>query len=162
MIKYAGIILLSGAVSMYGAYLSLKVKENIKLRQALLELIIHIRSHVEASAEPIYDIFAIYESRQLEKAGVLAVLKSTEHNAFGKAIDGIYDTLPERIAILYATLASELGKSKSRTSEVEMLTRYISDIKAEEERLKRDDFAKTELYKRLGILCGLLLALILI
>lgn len=162
MIKYAGIILLSGAISMYGAHLSLAVKEKAEMRTALLELVIRIKNEIEIGAVPMNDIFSLYENKYLEKIGFLSALKSGKPNAFSDAVDTVRSILPESLAKLYVNLAESLGKSRFKTAESEMLARYISQIEAEEKRLAENDLSKIELYRKLGILCGLMTALILV
>ena len=63
---------------------------------------------------------------------------------------------------IYLNLAGILGKSRSGKTEAENLSRYLAEIEKEEEKLIKSDESKIVLYRKLGILAGILAALIFI
>ncbi len=162
MMKYAGIILLSGAISMYGAYLSNKVKEETAVRKALYDLLMHIKCCVENGALPLDKIYKSFDNKILEKTGFLANLKSGKSDAFYFALTQSGIRISEEMRELYLQIAQAVGKSRFRAEESEQLSRYMSLIQMREASIMKKDEARQELYKKLGILCGLLAALLLV
>lgn len=162
MMKYAGIILLSGAISMYGAYLSNRVKEETAVRKALFDLLLHIKCCVENGALPLDEIYKSFDSKILEKTGFIAKLKGGKSDAFYIALTQSGIRVSEEIRELYLQTAQTVGKSRFRAEEAEQLSRYISLIQMREASVMKKDEARQELYKKLGVLCGLLAALLLV
>lgn len=162
MMKYTGIILLSGAISMYGAHLSNKVKEETAVRKALYDLLIHIKCCMENGALPLDKIYKSFDSKVLEKTGFLQKLKSGKSDSFYFALTESSIRISEEIRELYLQIAQAVGKSRFRTEETEQLSRYMSLIQMREAPIMKKDEARQELYKKLGVLCGLLAALLLV
>lgn len=162
MAKYLGIILVSGAISLYGAYLSGKIQEQIALRKALYDLLLHIKCCIDNGALPLPQIYSLFKNPVLEKYGILEYLKRAGTDGIKAALNESTVKIDENIKSLYVQLSDTLGKSAFRTTESETLSRYISLIEIEEQKLIKNDQAKKELYKKLGILCGLMAALVLV
>lgn len=162
MLKYCGIVLVSGAISMYGAYLAGRLGKNRALREALYELLIHIKAGIDYGAAPLSDIFASFQNELLESVGFTPILKDGSHDAFRKAIESEVIKLPNEISKLYESLAASLGKSGLSKVESELVARYMSLISTEEDKLSKKEQVKQVLYRRLGLLCGLFAALLLI
>ena len=162
MLKYAGIIFISVSISMYGAYLSNRVKERKEVRNALLELLVHIKRSIDSTSVPLYEIYKSFSSKTLEKTDFLNVLSSGEASALLSAIDTVSQHLNEKLKETYISVASSLGKSCSAESESQKLASAIMFIKEEGAKLDKEDDSKRELYRRLGVLCGLLAAVILL
>ena len=59
MVKYIGILLVSGAISLYGAHLAAVRTEKAKMRGELLELLARIKHGIENGALPLADIYAV-------------------------------------------------------------------------------------------------------
>ncbi len=162
MLKYIGILLVSGAISLYGAHLSVLRRQNAALRAELLELLVRIKNGIENGGLPLADIYAGFNGGITEKRGFCRVLKSGVPDAFARALDEVRAFLPEEYIKIYTALAENLGKSGFRKAECEALTRAIADLSALEKKYVAKDDAKCVLYRKLGVLCGLLAALILL
>ena len=162
MLKYIGILLVSGAISLYGAHLSVLRRQNAALRAELLELLVRIKNGIENGGLPLTDIYAGFNGKITEKRGFCRVLKSGVPDAFARALDEVRAFLPEEYIKIYTALAENLGKSGFRKAECEALTRTIADITVLEKKYAAQDEAKCVLYRKLGVLCGLLAALILL
>lgn len=162
MLKYIGILLVSGAISLYGAHLSVLRRQNAALRAELLELLVRIKNGIENGGLPLADIYAGFNGGITEKRGFCRVLKSGVPDAFARALDEVRAFLPEEYIKIYTALAENLGKSGFRKAECEALTRAIADLSALEKKYAAKDDAKCVLYRKLGVLCGLLAALILL
>lgn len=162
MLKIIGILLVSGAISLYGAHLSAVRRQNAALRAELLELLVRIKNGIENGGLPLTDIYAGFNGKITEKRGFCRVLKSGVPDAFARALDEVRAFLPEEYIKIYTALAENLGKSGFRKAECEALTRAIADITVLEKKYAAQDEAKCVLYRKLGVLCGLLAALILL
>lgn len=162
VIKYAGIILVSGGISMIGYHKAFKIKENITTRKALFELVLYIKNCIEEASIPLAHIYSSFENKHLEKVGFTAFIKNNSTSSFEGALETIKYSLSDNMMKIYLSLAKELGKSRSAKNETELLSRYIKLIEKEEEKLIKDDDTKIQLYRKLGILTGLLAALILV
>ena len=147
---------------MYGAYLAGRLGKNRALREALYELLIHIKAGIDYGAAPLSDIFASFHNELLNSVGFTPILKDGSHDAFRKAIESEVIKLPNEISKLYESLAASLGKSGLSKVESELVARYMSLISTEEDKLTKKEQVKQVLYRRLGLLCGLFAALLLI
>ena len=92
MIKYVGIILVSGALSMYGSLIANKVLNTGKQRRAIIELLYCIKNGVAFGKVPLENIFASFENPILEKCGFLVLLKSKYPDALVKACKDLGQT----------------------------------------------------------------------
>ena len=162
MLKIIGILLVSGAISLHGAHLSVLRRQNAALRAELLELLVRIKNGIENGGLPLTDIYAGFNGKITEKRGFCRILKSGVPDAFARAFEEVRASLPEDCAKLYTALSVTLGKSGFRKAECEALTRAIADITVLEKKYAAQDEAKCVLYRKLGVLCGLLAALILL
>lgn len=162
MIKYIGIIIISGAISLYGAHLSGKVQEEIALRKAFYELLVYIKCCIENGNLPLPEIYSSFKNEIFEKYGISHNLKSQSTDAMKTALYECPVKIDSSVKSLYIQLSDSLGKSPFRLAESETLARYISLVEIEEKKLIKNDLAKKELYRKLGILCGLMAALILV
>lgn len=161
MLKITGIILISAGITMAGCYKAHKIKEGILTRKALYCLILHIKSKIESSAARLPEIYASYDNTLLNKTGFTAYLKKGGIDAFSKALEYTHLNLPDTLCKTYGELASRLGKSRSVTEESRLIEDYVREIRAEEEKIIKNDEAKLVLYRKLGIIAGLLAAIIL-
>lgn len=162
MLKLTGIILISGAISMYGAYLSGNVKKSRAFRKGLAELLIHIKNGIDNGGIPLTEIYASFSCKALEKCEFLSVLKDGKSESFSRALKKCEIKLAPEVSEIYERLSKELGKSSSGKSESEKLARAIALAEKEEKKLDAEDSSKIELYSKLGVLCGILAALLLI
>ena len=161
MLKYIGIILISLSVSMYGTYLSVKIRERKDIRNALLELLIYIKRSIENTYLPLDEIYKNFSNKSLEKIGFTKELCSGKKDAFLSAINIANAYLNNKLIELYHSISLSLGKSYSGNLESQKLAGYILMIEEECKTLDKEDNSKRELYRKLGLLCGLFAAIIL-
>ena len=154
--------MISVAISLFGAHLSGKVQEEIALRKALYEFLVYTKCCIENGNLPLPEIYSSFKNEIFEKHGITDNLKKSQTNAIKNALDNCPVKLDPAIKSLYFKLSESIGKSHFRVAESETLARYISLVEIEEKKLLKNDLAKKELYKKLGILCGLMAALILV
>ena len=162
MFKIVGIVCVSVSIGMYGLYKAHTIKANILFRRSLLELLIHIKNCIDTSGMPLCEIFSSYQNDVLQRAGFLEKLCTGQKDAFETALKECSYSLGEQTGQLYFELAEELGKSKHKKRETELLERFILLIRQKQEALEKDDEAKCVLYSKLGVLCAILFAIILI
>lgn len=162
MLKLIGITLVSVAISMYGAYLSSRIKDRKNVRSALLELLVHIKTSIETTCLPLEEIYKSFSNKILEKIGFTKELCSGKNDSFLSAIHIADSYLNKKLTELYSALSFSLGKSYSGNTEVQKLAGYILLIEEECKKLSKEDDSKIELYRRLGLLCGLFAAVILL
>ncbi len=162
MLKYAGIIIISGAISMYGAYLSSRIIQQKRIRAALLELLVYIKSNIENAALPLETIYKNFSDKHLDKCGFTEKLQSARPDALLYALESTDIISGKRIKDLYTCIAKDIGTSPFRKVEADKLSAAISLIRSETEKLDKNDDSKSELYRRLGILSGLLSAILLL
>jgi len=162
MIKYIGIILISGAISMYGAYLSYRVRTSAMQRKALLELMIYIKTGVENGPVKLCDIYASFDNKHLEDCGFIKLLHSPSPGSLEKALSESRIRIPENIKSLYIDFSKSIGMSSYKRDAISICERFTGLIKAEEAKISEKEEKKEQLYRKLGLLCGLLSALLLI
>ena len=162
MTRYIGIILISGAISMYGAYLSYRIKVSAKQRKALFELMLYIKTGIENGSVKLTDIYASFDNKHLEDCGFTELLHSASPDALSHALSESNIKMPEEMKNLYLDFASSIGKSSYKASALDVCARYTELIKAEENKISEKEEKKEQLYSKLGLLCGLLAALLLI
>ena len=162
MLKLAGIILVSAAISFAGFHKALKIKDGIRTRRALLEFVLYVKRNIEASSSELSEIYKSYHDEALQKTGFLQILTSQDGNTLEYALKDSALQLPDSLSEIYLNLSRTLGKSRSAKTETENLARYICAIEAEEAKLIKNDETKLMLYRKLGLLSGILAALILI
>ncbi len=157
MTRYIGIILISGAISMYGAYLSYRIKVSAKQRKALFELMLYIKTGIENGSVKLTDIYASFDNKYLEDCGFTELLHSASPDALTHALNESNIKMPEEMKNLYLDFASSIGKSSYKASALDVCARYTEENKISEKEEKKE-----QLYSKLGLLCGLLAALLLI
>ena len=162
MLKYIGILLISGAISLFGAHLAAVRAGNARMRGELLGLLERIQNGIDNGALPLADIYAGFHGDILEKRGFCKALKSGTPDALSEALTLIAGDLPKECAETYFSFAASLGKSGFRKTESELVTRFKTNLSALEQTYVAEDTSKCVLYRKLGILCGLFAALILL
>lgn len=162
MIKYIGIILISGASSMYGSLLANKILNTGKQRRAIIELLYAIKNGISFGNVPLESIFESFENPVLSKCGFLSLLKSKHPDALVRASKCKNLNLPNDEKNLLITFACECGKSPFYENEALLCQRYIEIFEQKDKTVCIEEKNKANLYSRLGLLCGIVFALMLI
>ena len=160
MIKYAGIIVISCAISLFGAIKASEVNQKTKLRAEILRLICHIEAGIKYGSFHLSEIFGSFKSDLLEKNGFMTEIRSGCTDT-GKIIESTLSALSTEEKTKLSQFFSQLGKSYCREEEISLCKYYISSLKSIYEANEKKDKAKAVLYKKLGIICALLTAIIL-
>ena len=162
MLKLIGIILLSGAVSMYGAFAASNISTAGRQRKAVISLMYAVKNGIEYGGTALDEIFANFESTELEKCGFLKMLQEKVPCALENALKSQGLLIGDREKALFTEFAVKCGKSPFADGEKKLCERYIALAENLDASLSADEKAKCELYRRLGVLCGLFSALILL
>lgn len=162
LLKYAGIALVFCGTTVSGYMRAKKIKEQIMIRKALYSLSIHIKSGISRDGLTLKDIYSSFYSPVLEKTGFLYVLKSNRENPLYDALEIIRTSLPEELYEIYAEFSQNLGKSRSGECEVQLISRFIDATEKREEKYMKKDETEIQLCKKLGVLAGVLAAIVFI
>ncbi len=162
MIKYIGIILTSGAISMCGAFASCKIKSTSYQRKGLIELLYAIKSGIEYGGTALEEIYSHFENTALEKCGFIGILRQGQSNALENALNCTGLLLSDSDKALFFEFAKKCGKGFYAGNEKQLCSRYIALCELLDKKCSADENTKCMLYRRLGILCGLLFAVILL
>ena len=162
MIKYIGIMLISGALSMYGAFAAARIRTRAAQRKGLIGLLHSIKSGIEFGGAPLEEIYGVFECSALEKSGFCEILRRGSPDSFENAMQCPGLRLGEKEYALFCEYAAKCGKSSSIQNEKQLCERYISLAQNLDDGLCREENSKCALYTRLGVLAGLTAALILL
>lgn len=162
MLKLAGILLVSAAISMAGCYKAGRIKYNMNTRKELYELVLHLKNCIESSSMELSEIFRTCTGENLLKSGFIQKLQNSGESTFSDALKTTELNLPEQLFEIYLKLSKTIGKSRSAKTETETISRFLTEIENAEKKLAQNDESRIVLYKKLGVLTGILAALILI
>lgn len=161
MMRIFGIILISVSISLYGSFLSHNLKKAANQRKALLELLMLAKSAF-ANGIALSKVFDSFSNAELEKCGFLSVLKSGCEKPFSKAISESGILLSPKLKELYLELGENMGTSPFSSNESDKLSFYLERIKLEEAKMSENEEARRVLYNKMGVLAGVLAALLLL
>ncbi len=160
MIKYIGIALLSSCVALYGNMKSQQVKEAMSIRNSIIKLLHTIQSSIQYGGTVKSRIYYQFHDENLEKCGLLPLLKSAHPDEF--SIEKSLSLLEKEERCMLTGFFTQLGKSVSCKNEAEVCRRFINEFECAGEEFEKSRKAKTMLYKKLGIICALVTAVIFI
>lgn len=162
MIKIIGIVFVTISLSVAGYLKAISIKEDIAVRKSLYELILLIKNRISTGGISLFDIYKDFSSEVLTKHGFTQKLTSKESNSLLYSLSTTDLRLPEEYKKLMCDFAADLGKSPYIKSELEQLDRYIYSVEKMNDELLKKDSARLILYKKLGLLGGLLAGIILL
>ena len=160
MIKYAGIIAISCAISIFGAVKASDIKQRSEIRREILRFLSHIESEIKYGASPLSEIYFSFKSDLFDKCGFTNALK--QGCLYSELIYNTLSDLSSEEKSKLSEFFSKIGTSYSRDEEISLCRYYISVFESFYETNEKSDKAKAVLYKKLGIICALLTAIILI
>lgn len=158
MIKYIGIALLSSCVALYGNMKSQQVKEAMSIRNSIIKLLHTIQSSIQYGGTVKSRIYYQFHDENLEKCGLLALLKSTQPDE--DSIEKCLCLLEKEERRMLTSFFIQLGKNVSSKSEAQSCQRFINEFERAGEEFEKSRKAKKVLYKKLGIICALVTAVI--
>lgn len=163
MIRLIGIAMIALSFCYGGILVSDRIRQSQKKKKALMELLYHIQVNIAHGPVPLQDIFFSFSNEPLEQCGFLPLLRKNGPNALTEALRQCRSlglTAEERE--LYGTFAERLGKSGFPESESELCLRTIEEAKHIAEKNAEKEIQRADLYRRLGPVCGLFVAALLL
>ena len=160
MIKAAGIILLSASVYIYGTFLSRRTGYTQAVREEILSLLKAMERDIKYGRRPISEILTSFNA---ETQSVQSFIHAVSD---GKCVSVEADrhfynlSLSERDKI--TRLFSEIGKSSSSDKELILCRNCIDFFGENNAKTKKDSDSGSLLYRRLGLIGGILTIIILI
>lgn len=160
MLKYIGIFILSLSVSAYGAVLSKQMKDTHELRSEITTLLRNIEHGIKYGSKPLSDILAECNLQRLGKSGFIYSLISEQN--IKEAIDASLNGLTKEEKHKLYNFFTSIGKSTNSERELVLCRSYIEDFEAFEKKSLQEISTKATLYKKIGIICGIMAAIIFI
>ncbi len=160
MIKIVSIIFVSSAVSLYGMFAASSIRKAANQRKGLIELLYAIKSGIEYTGEDLCEIYRTFNNTYLEECGFCTILKSNSADSLRLALESGCLKIGETEKVLFYEFSKKCGRSAFATSEKQLCDRYIALSEALDKKLSVKENSKCELYRRLGVLCGLLTAIL--
>ena len=160
MIKYIGIFILSCSISVYGVILSNSLKEKLALKKEITFLLRNIERNI------------IYKSKSCIETVRQCGLPLLEKSGFCKSFSGCdsavtttnthLSALDDEDRKMLCEFFSRLGKSSLGEYELQNLRYYLDYFEKSLTESEKNINTKIMLYKKIGLLAGILAAIILI
>lgn len=160
MLKILGMLFLCSSVCCFGIVLGEKQKTCAKLTEEILDLTNHITRNIKYEKKALNYVYSHYSSPLLEKTGFLEDLR--QRNDIRTSVNQNLYTLTDELRENVISFFENLGKSAHSKNELEKCLLYLEIFHEQNEKASREAKAKSLLYKKLGIIFALLLAIILI
>ena len=160
MIKYLGIMLISSGVFIFGNAKSSELSHAKKLSSELLDLFRTLERELTFENNSKLEIFSHFSGKLLNECGFIDALKHDTN--YKVAINSHLYALDKKEKELLIEFFSEFGKSISRKKEADRCKSFIAEF---EQAVKQSSILrqnKAILYRKLGIICALMTAVILI
>lgn len=160
MLKYAGIFAIASAIAAFGAIKASSIKQKSEIRKEIIRFISHIESCINFGTAPLCDIYCSFNSELFEKCGFKKLIASGFINQ--ASIKNALSELSKDEIYTLSEFFSNIGTSFSRQEEIRLCKYYLSAFETFYEENIKTDNSKASLYKKLGIICALMTAIILI
>lgn len=160
MLKYIGIAILSSSVSVYGAILAKQLKDTHALRSEVVELLKSIELGIKYGSKPIRDILVECNLTNIKKSGLITSLISGQsaRDAIENSLKALTTTEKNKLCEFFESI----GKSTYSENELIICRSYIEFFENSIKMSGREISLKAMLYKKIGIICGILAAIIFI
>ena|GEM_PF-2725134 len=163
MLKIIGLIFVSSAVSFGGILMSESIREGTRQRSALLNLLYFIKSNIALGSLPLHEIYCRFEDKTLEEIGFIREMRKHTPDSLYRAFENTKGIkLTEKEKADYFSFASQIGRTGSVENEETLCLRYIEILGKVAESENSKDENRAKLFRRLGPVLGLFLAVILI
>lgn len=160
IIKYIGLLLICISASAYGAKMSEAVKLSYKTKVEITEFLKAIERGIKYGGVPIQNILKGYTSPMLEKCGLLNSLRHGETKK---------EKFEEQLSVLGASdkaklyeFISHIGKSTNSGKELIICRECINYFENSVCYSEKDAREKSVLFRKLGVVSGILIVIILI
>lgn len=160
MIKYLGIILISSGVFIYGNLKSSELSYAKKLSFELLDFLRTLERELTFENYSKHEIFRQFSGKTLNECGFIdALMFGTDSTDAVNAHLGALDKNEKEILIDFF---KEFGKSISRKKEADRCRSFEATFEQAVKQAGNHRQNKALLYRKLGIICALMTAVILI
>ncbi len=160
IIKYAGIILLSGSISCYGAIISARLKETYLVRNEIIALLKNIERGIIHGKIPAALSLRECPDGRLKASGFCQkILDGEDPKA---VIEESLSALSKEDKKMLTSYFSRLGKSQSSEYELQSCRLIIDYFEKTQTQSEKDISAKASLYKKISIISALAAAIIFI
>ena len=160
MLKYIGVFILSASISAYGSFLSSSIKGSCSLRKEVLQLLKDIERAIKYGNGQIIEIVRNCKSPYLTKCGFCTSIYNTTNAE--TAIATTLSALSEKDMEMLTDYFSKLGKTAFTELELKNCTYYIDYFEKTQNEYEKEVETKSLLYKKLGLIIGILTAIIFI
>ena len=148
-IRICGIILIGCAISLFGVSKGESARKKVKYEKEYMRLLKHIESSVKYTSKPISQIISDFNSSFID-CDELQILPKTKdghiQNEHQKQLKNLFENL---------------GKAYTRTRAESLCKIAVEAAENKVEKITKDELTKSVLYKKLGIIFGILTAIIL-
>lgn len=160
MVRYIGILILASSLSAYGSLLSLSLKSSNNLRKEIILLLRNIERCIKFKSCPVTEEIKNCNSPMLKKCGFCECLYRDDNAK--AAVNSTLHTLSSKDREMLCEYFSTIGKSRYTEQELKTCRYYIEYFEQTQVQSEKDISTKINLYKKLGLLSGILTAIIFI
>ncbi len=160
IIKYAGIILLSGSISCYGAIISDRLKETYLIRNEIITLLKNIERGIIHGRIPVALSLRECPDGRLKASGFCQKILNSENTK--AVIEESLSALSKEDKKMLVSFFLRLGKSQSSECELQSLRFIIDYFEKTQSQSEKDISTKASLYKKISIISALVAAIIFI
>ena len=160
MIKIIGILILSSSISVYGTLCSSALKEAIRLRYEIIQLLNSIQNGIRYGSVPIDRIINDRKFPLIEKSNFYDL-----YNSGGNMQDIIgecFKSLSKEDKDMLLSFFTTIGKTAYSEKEINLCFYYVDYFEKTQAEREKDTASKVLLYKKIGIVSGILCAIIFI
>lgn len=160
MLKYIGILILACSISAYGTFLSSSLKATYNLRKDIIQLLKDIERSIKYGNVPIIEAIKSCKHPNLQKSGFCNIFSGCENAEF--AINSTLYSLSEKDKEMLSNFFSRLGKSAYGEYELKNCRFFIEYFEKTQADSEKEITSKSLLYKKIGLIIGILSAIIFI
>lgn len=158
--KLLGLCLLSGGITFFGISKSESLNACIKTRKAVEELLYAVESGIKYGGQGKQSIYNGFESNVLQGCGFLAAIKSGECET--KCVKEYLKELDKDDSEALCSYFTLLGKSYSSKQEAEKCKAFAEEFARKGVLKEKNLISKSQLYKKLGLICAIMSVIIFI
>ncbi|MBQ8759472.1 MAG: stage III sporulation protein AB [Clostridia bacterium] len=160
MLKYAGIFILASSLSAYGAHLSSSLKANYILRKEILQLLRDLERSIRYANTPIIEVIRSCRLPALMKSGFCDTFNGCDNAEI--AINSTLFCLSEKDREMLCAFFKRFGKSVYGEYELKNCNSLIEYFEKNLAESEKEVNTKSLLYKKIGLIVGILSAIIFI
>ena len=160
MFKYIGILLISVSVSAYGTVMSKNIKKATAVRQEICQLLKEIENGIRYGSRPVIETVRSINLPLLSASGFITAL--SDENLPQNAVNSYLGMISQQEKEKLYEFFSKLGKSTYKEKELTLCSSCIVFFENILKQSLKESASKELLYKKIGIIGGILAAIILI